>query len=69
METKKVKAKFAYADRQKIPYAVVIGGDEKQSGTVSLKDLRTGAQTVVTAAGAAAVIQNGISYTAKPVKA
>ncbi|MCD7845491.1 MAG: histidine--tRNA ligase [Oscillospiraceae bacterium] len=68
MEQKKVKAKFAYADKLSIPYAVVVGEDEKAAGTVSLKDLATGEQITVTAERAAMIINDSTDLTAKPVK-
>ena len=68
MEQKKVKQKFAYADKLAIPYAVILGEDEAANGTVSLKDLKTGEQTVVPAAEAAQIILKGINNPVKPVK-
>lgn len=67
-EDKKAKAKFAYADKQKIPYAVILGENEVQKGVVSLKNLRTGEQAELTARDAAAVILGSVSHTEKPVK-
>ena len=43
-EDKKVKAKFKYADKLEIPYTVVIGDDEVESGSYSLKNMMTGEQ-------------------------
>ena len=43
-EDKKVKAKFKYADKLEIPYTVVIGDDEVESGSYSLKNMLTGEQ-------------------------
>ncbi len=68
MEQKKAKAKFAYADKLRIPYAVVVGEDEKNAGTVSLKDLRTGEQQVLTPAQAAEAIQTGLPDRGRPVQ-
>lgn len=48
MLDKKVKAKFKYADRLKIPYVAIIGEEEKKTGTVSLKNMITGEQSTVT---------------------
>ncbi len=67
-EKKKVKAKFAYADKLGIPFAVVIGGDEAAEGVVSLKNLSTGEQVKLPAAEAAAVILQAANHPAKPVK-
>ena len=43
-EDKKVKAKFKYADKLEIPYTVVIGDDEVQSNSYSVKNMATGEQ-------------------------
>ncbi|MGM9615765.1 MAG: histidine--tRNA ligase [Oscillospiraceae bacterium] len=67
-EKKKVKAKFAYADKLSIPFAVVIGGDEAAEGVVSLKNLTTGEQVKLPAAEAAAIILKAVNHPAKPVK-
>lgn len=45
---KKIKAKFAYADKLKIPYAVVIGEDEMKSDKYSLKNLEKREQKLLT---------------------
>ena len=68
MEQKKAKAKFAYADKLHIPFAVVVGEDERNAGTVSLKDLRTGEQLALTPAQAAEAIHTGLSDRGKPVQ-
>lgn len=47
LENKKIKAKFKYADRLQVPYVVTIGDDEIQNGTVSLKNMETGEQEVL----------------------
>ena len=44
LEEKKIKAKFKYADKLKIPYVVVIGEEEEKNGTVTLKNMATGEQ-------------------------
>ena len=43
-DNKKIKAKFKYADRLKIPYVIVIGEDEIKSGKLTLKNMETGEQ-------------------------
>lgn len=43
-DDKKIKAKFKYADRLKIPYVIVIGEDEINSGKLTLKNMETGEQ-------------------------
>jgi len=44
LEDKKIKAKFKYADKLKIPFAVVIGDDEIANNKVTLKNMTTGEQ-------------------------
>ena len=68
MEQKKVKQKFAYADKLSIPYAVIVGEDEAAAGTVSLKNLKTGEQVTLPAAEAAQQILNAINNPVTPVK-
>ena len=67
-EKKKVKSKFAYADKLSIPFAVVIGGDEAAEGVVSLKNLSTGEQVKLPAAEAAEIIKLATDRPVKPVK-
>lgn len=45
LNDKKIKAKFKYADKLKIPYVVVIGEDEIISNTVKVKNMETGEET------------------------
>ena len=45
MNNKKLKAKFKYADKLKIPYVLIIGEDEIKTETVTLKNMETGEQT------------------------
>ena len=47
LNDKKLKAKFKYADKLKIPYVVVIGEDEINSNTVKVKNMETGEETTV----------------------
>ena len=44
LENKKIKAKFKYADKLKIPYVAIIGEEEEKNGTVSLKNMESGEQ-------------------------
>ncbi len=44
LEDKKLKAKFKYADKLAIPYVAVIGEEEKQNNTVTVKNMETGEQ-------------------------
>jgi len=42
---KKISKQFDYANKKQIPFVVVIGGDEMQSGELSLKNMVSGEQT------------------------
>ncbi len=67
-EKRKVKAKFAYADKLAVPYAVVVGEDEQAAGVVGLKDLRSGSQVTVPVEEAAAIVKRSLNDPARPVK-
>ena len=41
-DDKKIKAKFKYADKLKIPYVIVIGENEIKTGKLTLKNMKTG---------------------------
>ena len=43
-DEKKIKAKFKYADKLKIPKVIVIGEDEIATGKLTLKNMETGEQ-------------------------
>ena len=45
LNDKKLKAKFKYADKLKIPYVIVIGEDEINSNIVKVKNMSTGEET------------------------
>ena len=47
LNNKKLKAKFKYADKLKIPYVVVIGEDEIENNCVNIKNMETGEETKV----------------------
>ena len=47
LNDKKLKAKFKYADKLKIPYVVVIGEDEINSNTIKVKNMNTGEEIAV----------------------
>lgn len=59
-ERKKFKQKLSYADKLGIPYAVFLGEDEVNAGTVTVKDLTTGEQTTGGAQEALARIKAGL---------
>jgi histidyl-tRNA synthetase len=43
-EAAKLKKQFEYADRKKIPFVLIIGSEEMQSGVFSLKNMESGEQ-------------------------
>ncbi|MDQ0636483.1 histidyl-tRNA synthetase [Pedobacter sp. W3I1] len=47
----KLKKQMAYADAKKIPYVILIGGDEIASGELTLKDMESGEQKKLTVLG------------------
>lgn len=44
LENKAMKKKMNYANKQNIPYAIIIGEDEVANGTVTIKNMTTGEQ-------------------------
>lgn len=60
-EQKKFKARMAYADKIKTPYAVIVGEDETREGVVSVKNMRTGDQVKLTPRDAAQYIKAGVA--------
>jgi len=55
-EQKKFKQKLSYADKLGVPYVILLGEDEIREGKMSLKDMRTGEQKLLTKEEAAAEI-------------
>ena len=47
LENKKIKTKFKYADKLSIPYVIVIGEDEINNNTVTLKNMESGIQETI----------------------
>ncbi|HCN83272.1 MAG TPA: histidine--tRNA ligase, partial [Sphingobacteriaceae bacterium] len=43
-ESAKLKKQMTYADNKKIPFVILIGSDEIQSGLLTLKDMQSGNQ-------------------------
>ncbi len=60
-EQKKFKAKMSYADKLGFPFVLLIGEDEIAQGKVSLKDMHTGAQTLLTPDEAAAAVRAALA--------
>ena len=59
-EQKKFKQKMFYADKLGVPFAVLLGDDEIAAGKCSVKNMRTGAQQLLTAAEAATLIRENL---------
>ena len=56
-EPRKFKQKMAYADKLRVPFAALLGEDEIAQGKVSLKNMATGEQTLVTPDEAAQLVR------------
>ena len=69
-EQKKFKAKMSYADRLGFPFVLLIGEDEIAQGRVSLKDMVSGVQTLLTPEEAADAVRAALAEknTAKVIK-
>ena len=55
-EQKKFKAKMIYGDKLKFPFTALIGEDEIKAGKISLKNMTTGGQELLTVDEAAEVV-------------
>ena len=64
-EQKKFKQKMAYADKLKVPFAAFLGEDEIAQQSVSLKNMTTGEQKLLTIEEAKAEISAMISRSAQ----
>jgi histidyl-tRNA synthetase len=49
-QTAKLKKQLSYADAKRIPYVILIGSEEMESGLLSLKNMQTGEQQKLTLA-------------------
>lgn len=58
LEEAKLGRIFKYADRLKIPYAAIIGGNEVLSGNISLRDMKGQGQIMTTVDGASSVMHH-----------
>jgi histidyl-tRNA synthetase len=43
-----MKKQMEYANRRGIPYVVIIGSDELERGVATVKDMRSGEQSILT---------------------
>ena len=60
-EQKKFKAKMSYADKLGFPFVLLIGEDEIAQGKVSVKDMASGVQTLLTPDDAAETIRTALA--------
>ena len=60
-EQKKFKQKMAYANKLKVPFAVLLGEDEIAEGVCSVKNMATGEQQKLTPEAAAACIKAAVN--------
>ena len=61
VEKKKFKAKMSYADKLKIPFAVLLGEDEISAGVLAVKNMETGEQVSLSTYEAAEYIRSEIN--------
>jgi histidyl-tRNA synthetase len=62
-EADKLGKQFKYAAGRSVPFVAVVGDDERASRQVAIKDIRSGEQTTVPRADAAAFITNRMQNT------
>jgi histidyl-tRNA synthetase len=55
-EADKLGKQFKYASSRNVPFVAIVGDDEQARGEVAVKDMRSGVQTVVPRAEAAAFV-------------
>jgi len=66
-EKKKFKQKMSYADKLRVPYAVLLGEDEIAEGVCSVKNMATGEQVKLSPEAAAQYILEGLSANSGPL--
>ena len=66
-EKKKFKQKMSYADKIKVPYAVLLGEDEINEGVCSVKNMVTGEQVKLSPEAAAQHILDGLAANNGPI--
>ena len=69
-ENRKFKAKMSYADRIGVPFAVLLGEDELAKGLLSLKNMDTGEQLLISTEEAAGIISETVQkkHSAAPIR-
>ncbi|MFC6999319.1 histidine--tRNA ligase [Rufibacter roseus] len=60
-ESAKLKKQMAYADQKNIPYVLLIGSEEMESGLLNLRNMRTGLQERLTLDNIQKVLQNNLN--------
>ena len=55
----KLKKQMEYANRKNIPFVVLVGKDEMESGNLNVKNMKTGEQTAVRAEGLVQILDAG----------
>ena len=55
-ETAKIKKQFAYAENLSIPFVIIVGENERQTGIVNIKNQKTGEQIAVSSSDIASYI-------------
>jgi histidyl-tRNA synthetase len=61
-EADKLGKQFKYASSRGIPFVAILGDDERERGEVAIKDLRSGTQTSIARAAAAAFVAGGLKF-------
>ncbi|WP_207431166.1 histidine--tRNA ligase [Sabulibacter ruber] len=57
-ESAKLKKQMAYADQKRIPYVLLVGSEEMESGLLNLRNMRTGSQERLAVSNILTVLQN-----------
>jgi histidyl-tRNA synthetase len=65
-EADKLGKQFKYASSRNMPFVTIVGDDERANGSVSIKDLRSGAQETMPRAAAAAYIAARVTQNLNP---
>jgi histidyl-tRNA synthetase len=60
-EADKLGKQFKYASSRNVPFVAIVGDDERARGEVAVKDMRSGGQTAVARAEAAAYVKSRIN--------
>lgn len=66
-EAKKFKQKIAYADKIAVPFAVILGEEEVAQGKVTVKNMESGEQVVLTLSEAVPFVQGQLGEKSKPI--